>query len=70
MIFYDRNIMLSAAEKFSSGRNAIQVSENKEFKEKLENLSESIAEAKKEINDFSLSPDENFFDNTTNKTRD
>ena len=70
MIFYDRNIMLSAAENFLSSRNTIQVSENKEFKESLENLSETISEAEKEIKDFSLEPDENFLNNTINKIRD
>ena len=70
MIFYDNNIVLSAAEKFLSGRNAIQDSENKEFKENFENLSETIAEAKKEIENFSLEPDESFLNDKTNKTKD
>ncbi len=68
MIFYDSNMVLSAAEKFLSSRNAIQDSENKEFKENLENLSQKIAEAKKEIENFSLEPDESFLNNKTNKT--
>ena len=70
MIFYDRNMMLSTAEKFLSSRNTIQASENQEFKENLENLSETIAEAEKEIKGFSLEPDENFLNNTINKIRD
>lgn len=70
MIFYDRNILLSTTENFSSSRSAIQYSDNKAFKENLENLSETIAEAKKEIKDFSLEPDENFLNDTINKIRD
>lgn len=70
MIFYDRNIFLSTTENFLSSRSAIQDSGNKEFKENLENLSETIAEAKKKIKDFSLEPDEKFLNDTINKIRD
>ena len=57
-------------EKILTNIHSNQDSDIKEFKENFENLSETINEAKKEINDFSLSPDESFFDNTTNKTKD
>lgn len=54
-------------EKILTNIHSNQDSDIKEFKESFENLSETISEAKKEINDFSLSPDERFFDSTIKK---
>ena len=65
-----QNVYGLEIEKILINMHSNQDSDMKEFKVSFESLSEKIDRDKKVIKEFSLDPDEKFFNDTTNKIKD